>query len=468
MVGMAGDVRKLDGAAVEALGAGLRGQVIRPGNEEYDAARTVYNAMIDKRPALITRCADAGDVITALKFSREQDLDVAIRGGGHSGGGLGLVDGGLTIDLSPMRWVRVDPDAGTAQVGGGSQLGDLDHAAHAFGLATPAGIMSTTGVGGLTLGGGHGYLTRRHGLSIDNLLGVDVVLADGSFVKASDSENQDLFWAVRGGGGNFGVVTSFTFRLHPVGTVVVGVTLWPIEQTPEVLRWYREFLPQAQEDLYGFFAVLVVPPGPPFPEEIHLKKMCGVVWCYAGDPDEQDAAFAPVQGAGTPAFHFAAPMPYPALQSMFDGLIPAGLQWYWRGDFFDEITDGAIEAHLEYGSSNPTALSTMHLYPIDGAAHRVGKQETAWSYRDAVWSGVIGGIDPDPANAETIKQWCLGYWEALHPYSMGGAYVNFMMDEGQERVQATYRGNYERLAQVKKTYDPKNFFHVNQNIKPAG
>jgi hypothetical protein len=286
-------------------------------------------------------------------------------------------------------------------------------------------------------------------------------------MKASDSENEDLFWAVRGGGGNFGVVTSFTFRLHPVGTVVVGVTLWPIDQTPEVLRWYREFLPQAQEDLYGFFAVLVVPPGPPFPEEIHLKKMCGVVWCYTGDPDEQDGVFASVQGAGAPAFRFTAPMPYPALQSMFDGLIPAGLQWYWRGDFFDEITDGAIEAHLEYGSSNPTALSTMHLYPIDGAAHRVGSHETAWSYRDAVWSGVIGGIDPDPANAETIKQWCIGYWEALHPFSMGGAYVNFMMDEGQERVQATYRGNYERLAKIKKKYDPTNFFHVNQNIEPA-
>lgn len=460
-------VRHLDGAALEALRASFRGQVLGPGDENYDRARAIYNAMIDKRPALIARCVDAGDVITGLQFGREQGLDIAVQGGGHSGPGLGLVDDGLTIDLSPIRWVRVDPEARTAQVGGGSQLGDLDHAAHAFGLATPAGIMSTTGVGGLTLGGGHGHLTRKYGLTIDNLLGADVVLPDGRFVKANDSENEDLFWAVRGGGGNFGVVTSFTFRLHPVHTVVVGITLWPIDQTPDVLRWYRDFLPQAPEDLNGFFAVLTVPPGPPFPEDIHLKKVCGVVWCYLGDPDQQDQAFAPAQQVGKPAFHFTAPMPYPMLQSMFDALIPAGLQWYWRGDFFNKITDGAIDAHLEYGSSMPTMLSTMHLYPIDGAAHRVGKQDTAWSYRDAVWSGVIGGIDPDPANSEAIKQWCVGYWEALHPHSMGGAYVNFMMDEGQERVQATYRENYERLAQIKNKYDPDNCLHANQNIKPA-
>jgi FAD/FMN-containing dehydrogenase len=460
--------RQLDAAAVEGLGAALRGDVIGPADTGYDTARTIYNAMIDKHPALIARCRDAADVITALTFGREQGLDVAIQCGGHSGPGLGLVEDGLTIDLSPMRWVRVDPEARTAQVGGGSQLGDLDHAAHAFGLATPAGIMSTTGVGGLTLGGGHGHLTRKYGLTIDSLLGADVVLPDGNFVKANEAENEDLFWALRGGGGNFGVVTSFTFRLHPVHTVGVGITLWPIEQTPDVLRWYREFLPQAPEDLNGFFAVLVVPPGPPFPEEIHLKKMCGVVWCYLGDPEKQDQAFAPVQQVGTPAFHFTTPMPYPMLQSMFDALIPAGLQWYWRGAFFDEISDGAIEAHLEYGMSNPTMLSTMHLYPVDGAPHRVGKEETAWSYRDAVWSGVIGGIDPDPANADAIRQWCVGYWDALQPHSMGGAYVNFMMDEGQERVQATYRDNYERLAKVKAKYDPGNFLHANQNIWPAG
>jgi FAD/FMN-containing dehydrogenase len=365
-----------------------------------------------------------------------------------------------------MRWVRVDPDARIAEVGSGSQLGDLDHASHAFGLATPSGIMSTTGIGGLTLGGGHGHLTRKYGLTIDNLLGADVVLADGRFVRASESENQDLFWALRGGGGNFGVVTSFTFRLHPVHTTVAGITLWPIEQIAEVLRWYRQFLPEASEDLNGFFALLPVPPMPPFPEEIHLRKMCGVAWCYLGETEKQDRVFAPVQQVGTPAFHFTAPMPYPMLQSMFDPLLPAGLQWYQRGDFFDEITDGAIEAHVEFARINPTTLSTMQLYPVDGAAHRLGNEDTAWSYRDALWSGVIDGTDPDPANAEAIKQWCVAYWEALHPHSMGGAYVNFMMEEGHERVRAAYRGNYGRLAQIKRKYDPGNFFHVNQTIRP--
>jgi FAD/FMN-containing dehydrogenase len=450
-----------------ALGNVLRGEVIAHGDPGYDDARTVYNAMIDTRPALIARCADVADVIAAVGFGREEGLEIAVRGGGHNGGGLGLVEGGLVIDLSPMRGVRIEPDARTAQVAGGARIGDLDHAAHAFGLATPAGVMSTTGVGGLTLGGGHGYLTRKHGLAIDNLLEADVVLADGSLVRASESENPDLFWALRGGGGNFGVATSFTFRLHPVHTVGVGITVWPLEHTPEVLRWYRAFMPAAGRDVYGFFAVLAVPPGPPFPEELHGQRMCGVVWCHLGPPDDLERAFAFVREPAPPAFHFAAPMPYPALQGMFDELIPTGLQWYWRGDFFDRITDEAIEVHLEHGASIPTPLSTMHLYPVDGAAHAVAAGDTAWAYRDAVWSGVIAGIDPDPANADAIRDWSVGYWEALHPHSMGGAYVNFMMDEGRDRVRATYRGNYDRLTAVKAVYDPDNLFHVNQNIPPA-
>jgi FAD/FMN-containing dehydrogenase len=335
-------------------------------------------------------------------------------------------------------------------------------------LATPAGIMSTTGVGGLTLGGGHGYLTRKYGLTVDNLLAADVVLADGSFVTANATEHPDLFWALRGGGGNFGVVTSFTYRLRPVHTVGVAITVWPIDRTREVLAWYRDYLPHAPEEVYGFFAVLVAPPGPPFPQEIQLQKMCGIVWCYTGDLTHLEDEFRFVQEPGRPAFHFTTPMPYPALQSMFDELIPTGLQWYWRGDFFDRITDEALDVHLKYGENIPTALSTMHLYPVDGAAHRVGADDTAWSYRDAVWSGVIGGIDPDPANAETIKQWCINYWQELHPYSMGGSYVNFLgTDEGSDRVQTTYRDHYQRLAQIKATYDPDNVFHINQNIRPA-
>ncbi|GHA96956.1 FAD-binding oxidoreductase [Streptomyces chryseus] len=458
----------MDGRTLEAMRTALRGPVIGPQDPEYDESRTIYNAMIDRRPAAVVRCADAADVMAAVDFLRDNGCEVAVRGGGHSGPGLALTEDGVTIDLSPMRWAHVDPAARTARVGGGSQLGDLDHAAHGFGLATPAGIMSTTGVGGLTLGGGHGHLTRKYGLTADNLLAADVVLADGSFVTASETENPDLFWALRGGGGNFGIVTSFSFRLHPVSTVGAGITVWPVDSTREVLRWYREFLPQAPEDLNGFFASLTVPPGPPFPEEIHGQKMCGVVWCWTGDLDRLDEALAVVGEPGPPAFHFAAPMPYPALQTMFDELIPAGLQWYWRGHFFDRITDDAVDVHAKYAENLPTDLSTMHLYPVDGAAGRVGPDATAWAYRDAVWSGIIGGIDPDPDKAEMLKQWCVDYWEELRPQSMGGGYVNFMgSGERQDRVRAAYRDHYDKLADIKRTYDPHNFFHVNQNIEPA-
>ncbi|AVZ71532.1 oxidoreductase [Streptomyces lunaelactis] len=458
----------MDDTTLEAMRTALRGPVIGPKDLEYPQARTIYNAMIDRRPAAVVRCTDAADVMAAVDFIRDRGLELAVRGGGHSGPGLCLVDDGVTIDLSPMRWARVDPGAETARVGGGTLLGDLDHAAHGFGLATPAGIMSTTGVGGLTLGGGHGHLTRKYGLTVDNLLSADVVLADGSSVTASESENPDLFWALRGGGGNFGIVTSFRFRLHPVHTVGVAITVWPVDRTPEVLHWYREFLPQAPDDLNGFYALLVVPPGPPFPEEIHGQKMCGVVWCWTGDPDRLEEILTPVNEPGPPAFHFTTPMPYPALQTMFDELIPTGLQWYWRGGFFDRITDEAIDVHLKYGENIPTDLSTMHLYPVDGAAGRVGRDDTAWSYRDAVWSGVIAGIDPDPANAETVRQWATDYEEALRPYSMGGSYVNFIgAGEGQERVRATYRDHYDRLAGIKRTYDPDNLFRANQNIEAA-
>ncbi|WP_432100501.1 FAD-binding oxidoreductase [Streptomyces sp. WAC 04229] len=458
----------MQSATLEAMQTALRGPVIGPKDAEYAQARKVYNAMIDRHPAAIVPCSDAADVMSALTFVRDAGLEVAVRGGGHSGPGLCLVDGGVTIDLSPMRGVRVDPVARTAQVGGGSRLSDLDHATHAFGLATPTGIISMTGVGGLTLGGGHGYLTRKYGLTVDNLLAADVVLADGSFVTASETEHPDLFWALRGGGGNFGIVTSFTYRLHPVDTVGGAITVWPVDRTREVLAWYRDFLPQAPEDVYGFFSLFVIPPGPPFPEEIHGRKMCGVVWCYTGDPSRFEETLTVVREPGPPAFHFAAPMPYPALQGMLDDVIPSGYQWYWRGDFFDRIPDAAMDVHLKYGENLPTPLSLMHLYPVDGAAHRVGPDDTAWSYRDAVWSGVLAGVDPDPANAEAIRRWCVDYWEELHPYSMGGSYVNFMgTGEGQERVRATYRDHYDRLAQVKRTYDPDNVLHANQNIRPA-
>ena len=453
---------------VEELKNRLRGEIIQPGDEGYDDARKVYNAMIDRRPALIARCADAADVIAAVNFGRENDMLTAIRGGGHNGGGLGICDDGLVIDLSEIKYTRVNPEARTVRVGGGCTWADVDHATHAFGLATPTGIISTTGVGGLTLGGGIGHLTRKCGLTIDNLLAADLVLADGSFVTASADENEDLYWAIRGGGGNFGVVTSFLFRSHPISTVYAGPMLWDLEQATEVMQWYREFSPSAPEDVNGFFAFLTVPPGPPFPEHLHNRKMCGVVWCFTGPLDQAEEVFKPIRSFGPPALDLVGPMPYPMLQSMFDGLYPPGHQWYWRADFVNELSDEAIALHVKYGSEMPTMQSSMHMYPINGAAHRVGNDETAWAYRDANWAEVIVGVDPDPANNDRIISWTKDYWDALHPYSAGGAYVNFMMDEGQERVQATYGDNYERLVAIKNKYDPTNLFRVNQNIRPKG
>ena len=450
------------------LKASVRGELIQPGDASYDAARKVYNGMIDRHPALIVRCTDVADVIASVNFAREHGLLVSVRGGGHNAGGLGVCDDGLVIDLSLIHYTHVDPAARTVRVGGGCTWGDVDHATHAFSLAVPSGIISTTGVGGLTLGGGLGYLTRKYGLAIDNLLAADVVLADGRLVTANESRNADLFWALRGGGGNFGVVTSFLFKAHPIHTIYGGPMLWDMEQAPQVMRWYREFITQASDDLNGFFAFLIVPPGPPFPEHLHNKNMCGMVWCYTGPMELAEATFKPIREKFPPALDFVGPIPHPALQSMFDPLYAPGLQWYWKADFVNELSDEAIDLYIQHGSRLPTMQSTMHLYPVNGAAHRVGMHDTAWSYRESTWAEVIVGVDPDPANKDLIVNWARQYWEDVHPYSAGGAYVNFMMEEeGQERVKASYRDNYERLAAIKGTYDPTNFFRVNQNIKPA-
>ncbi len=452
---------------VEPLASAMRGTVIGADDARYDSWRAVYNGMIEKRPALIARCVDVADVISAINFARSHELAVAIRGGSHNGAGLGTVDDGLVIDLSSMRGVRVSPTERTVQVEGGAKFGDLDHATHAFGMAVPGGIISTTGVGGLTLGGGLGHLTRGFGLTIDNLLAVDMVLADGSFVTASADQNADLFWAVRGGGGNFGVVTNFTFRLHPVSTVIAGPTLWKMDEAADVMKFYREFIPSAPRELSGFFAFLTVPPGPPFPEALHLKKMCGIVWTYTGTAKDADRLLKPVRAFKPMALDGISPLPLPAWQSAFDALYPAGHQQYWKTDFVNELSDKAIDQHVRHGSQLPTMQSTMHLYPIDGAAADVSNNDTAWANRGAKWAEVILAVDPDPARAGVVKKWATDYWEAVHPFATGGAYVNFMMDEGQERVQATYGNNYRRLASIKKKYDPTNFFHVNQNIRPA-
>ena len=453
-------------AAREEL-ADFRGRLIGPDDADYEEARRVYNAMIDKRPALIARCADPDDVAATIRFARDRELLLAVRGGGHNGAGLGTCDHGVVIDLSPLKEIQVDPHARTVRVGGGCTWGEVDRATSEHGLATPSGIISTTGVGGLTLGGGLGHLTRKCGLTIDNLLEAELVLASGERVRASADENPDLFWAIRGGGGNFGVATSFLCRLHEVATVVGGPIFWPAELGGEPLSVYREFLPTAPRDLNGFFAFHTVPPAPPFPEDIHLRKVCGVVWCYTGNEEDAAKAMAPLlESLPEPLLHAVGPIPYPMLQSLFDELYPPGDQWYWRADFVSEIPDEALELHARFGADMPTLKSTMHMYPVDGAAHDVGPSDTAWSYRDAVWGSVFAGVDPDPANAAAIRRWSIDYSEALHPYSAGGAYVNMMMEEGQERVRASYRDNYHRLARVKATYDPDNVFRVNQNIQP--
>lgn len=461
---MAISIKTLNATVIEDFSAQIRGEVIQKQDANYSETRKVYNAMINKYPGLIVKCVDVADVIHCVNFGRNNDLLIAVRGGGHNAGGLGICDDGLVIDLSGIKFVRVDTSSNTVRVGGGNVWGEVDHATHPFGLAVPAGIISSTGVGGLTLGGGVGYLSRKYGLTIDNLLEADMVLADGSVVTTNANSYPDLFWAIRGGGGNFGIVTSFKFQAHPVKTVFGGPTLWPIEQTEEIMEWYHSFIHNAAEDINGFIATMVIP-GPPFPETLHKKKFCGIVWCYVGDINKAEEVFKPIL-AKNPIFQHVGEMPYPSIQTLFDGLMPPGLQWYWKADFFTELGPELRAQHKIFGSKIPTLLSQMHLYPISGAASRVGKEDTPWAYRDANYAGVIVGVDPDPANAENLTQWCKDYWDALHPYAAGGAYLNFIMDEGQERIKASYKHNYTRLANIKKQYDPSNIFRVNQNILP--
>lgn len=449
---------------IEQLEPHLRGHIVLPDQNNYDESRKVYNGSIDKRPGAIVYCVDVADVIASVNFARENNILLAVRGGGHNGGGLGICDEGMVIDLSGLKSVRVNTADNTVRVGGGNVWGEVDHATHPFGLAVPAGIISTTGVGGLTLGGGVGHLSRKYGLTIDNVLEADMVLADGSFVTVNSEQNQDLYWAIRGGGGNFGIVTSFKFQAHPVKTVIGGPTLWPIEKTEEILEWYHDFIHSTDEALNGFAATMVIP-GPPFPEFLHMNPYCGIVWCYCGDPAKFEELFKPVLDMN-PIFEHVGEMPYPSVQTLFDGLMPPGMQWYWRADFFTELNAESRRLHREYGSTIPTPLSQMHLYPISGAAAKPGLTDTPWAYRDAKYAGVFVGVDPDPAKFDVLSSWAKAYQEALHPYSSGGAYTNFMMNEGQERVMASYRQNYDRLKQIKQKYDPENLFRVNQNIDP--
>jgi FAD/FMN-containing dehydrogenase len=455
--------------AISGFQQTLRGRLIRSSDSDYDAARALYNGMIDKRPRLIARCVDVADVIAAVNFAREQELLLAIRGGGHNGPGLGSCNDGLVIDLSTMRSVRVDPGARTVRVDAGCTSGDVDHATHPFGLAVPFGIVSSTGVAGLTLGGGTGYLTRKYGLTIDNLLEADVVLANGEVVTANRSQHPDLFWGLRGGGGNFGVVTSFLFQAHPVSTVYAGPIFWLATDAKAVMRAYREFLPAAPEELGVFVGLKTVPPMDPFPKDYWGRRACAVIGSYNGTAADGQRVLAPLLNVvPPPIFNWMSAMPFPAMQSLFDPFFPKGLQWYWKGDFVKSLPDAAIDTYIEQAGQAPTALSLTHLYPIDGAVHRVAKDATAWSARDATWSMVIAGIDANPSGAEALKRWGRTFWDAVHPFNLEGGYINFMMDdEAEGRLSATYGANYQRLASVKARYDPQNLFRVNQNIQPA-
>ncbi len=452
-----------------ALQQALRGRLIRAGDSDYDSARALYNGMIDKRPKLIARCADVADVITAVNYAREHGVLLAIRGGGHNGPGFGSCDGGLVLDLSGLKSVRVDPKSQTVRVDAGCTSGDVDHATHAFGLAVPFGIVSSTGVAGLTLGGGTGYLTRKRGLTIDSLLEADLVLADGSFVTASAEQHPDLFWAIRGGGGNFGVVTSFLFKAYPVSTVYAGPIFWEATSAKAVMGAFREFLRQAPEDLGTFVGLKTVPSMDPFPKEYWGRRACAVISSYNGPADEGEEVMSRLlKDVPPPIFNWMGAMPFPAMNGLFDPFFPKGMQWYWKGDFVKALSDEAIDTHIAEAAKAPSEWCLMHLYPINGAVHRVSKDATAWSVRDATFSMVVAGIDSSPERADALKEWGRAYWKAVHPFNMDGGYVNFMMDdEAAGRVQASYGANYGRLSAIKAKYDPKNLFRVNQNIEPA-
>jgi len=457
---------KLTDEQVTSLASNIRGATIEPNDDQYETARHVYNGMIDRRPRAIVRAADATDVITAVNFAREQGIYPSIRGGGHNVVGFATNDDGLVIDLAAMKNVFIDVKNKTARVMGGATWGDFDHAAHPFGLAAPGGIISTTGVSGLTMGGGVGYLTRQYGLSSDNVISANVVTADGKAVTASENENPDLFWAIRGGGGNFGVVTSWEFKLHPVGMVYGGPIFFPVDKGPEILAFFRDYIESAPPEMSGFFGYHIAPPAPFVPEHLHGVAACALVMCYTGPVEKGEEAMQAVRAAGPVALDLCGPIPFPALNSMFDALLPAGLQHYWKADFDREISDEAIAVHNEYGPQVPNFLSLMHIYPVNGAVQDKGNGDTAYSYRDAKFVHNIVGIDTDLANMPARTAWVRNYWEALHPFSAGGNYVNFLMDEGQDRIKASFRDNYPRLAEVKRTWDPDNLFRQNQNIKP--
>ncbi len=444
----------------------VRGEVITADDTEYEVARAVHNGMIDKRPIVVVRAANAGDVMTVVNFARDNGHLLSVRGGGHSGPGFGTNDGGVVLDLSRMRSVRVDPKGKTARAEGGTTWGDFNAATGAFGLATTGGIISTTGIGGLTLGGGIGYLTRGHGLSLDNLVSADVVTADGQMLVASETENPDLFWAIRGGGGNFGICTSLEYKLQPVQQVYWGPMFYEVSEASNVLRFFRDYIADAPEEMGVFPAFQIAPPLPFIPENRHGDMFMAMVACWSGDIGQGERQFKAFHDVAEVKAEMVGPVPYPAINAAFDGLFPPGIRQYWKGNFVKELTDDAIAAHVQHGPHAPSVSSTMHLYPINGSCHRVAPDATAFGHRDANFSMVILAASEDPAHDAVSTQWVRDYSDAVAPHSEVGGYVNFMDDDDEARVRANYGVNYDRLVQIKRQFDPGNLFRCNQNIAP--
>jgi FAD/FMN-containing dehydrogenase len=444
--------------AIQALEPRLRGEVLRPTDDRYDAARAIWNGMIDRHPALIVRCAGAADVVAGVAFAREHDLLLSVRGGGHNVAGNAVADRGLMLDLSPMKGIRVDPTRRTARAEPGLTWGEFDRETHAFGLATTGGVVSTTGIAGLTLGGGIGWLLRKHGMVVDNLLSADVVTADGRLLTASADEHADLFWAIRGGGGNFGVVTSFEYRLHPLTTVVGGMLIHPRERAGDMLRFYRDFVPTMPDELALYAGVLTAPDGTP---------VSALVPCYSGPAEGAEAALRPLRAFGPPVADLVQPMPYPAMQSLLDAAVPAGLHYYWKSSYLTELTDPAIEILVEHSNRAASPQSFVLLEYYGGAASRVGERETAFPHRAPMFGLVINAAWPGPADTDANIGWARATWAAVQPFVSDRVYSNVLMADDADRLRTAYGANYERLAEVKKKYDPANLLRLNQNIGPA-
>ena len=453
---------------IESFRAQLRGELLTPASPGYDEARTIWNAMIDRKPALISRCAGVADVMNSVNFARDNDLLLAVHGGGHNIGGKAVCDGGLMIDLSGMKSVRVDPEARRAHVEPGATLGDFDHEAQAFGLATPTGINSTTGVAGLTLGGGFGWLSRKYGLTADNLVSAEIITADGKRLVTSETEHSDLFWAIRGGGGNFGIVTNFEFQLHPVGPeVLAGLVVFPIEDAESTLRKYRSFAKSVSDDLTVWVVLRKAPPLPFLPEDVHGREVIVVAFLYAGDLEEGTQLIEPLRNFRDAYGEYFGPMPFTAWQQIFDPLLTPGARNYWKSHNFSELRDATIDVIVEYAHRLPSPHCEIFIAQMGGQTSRLTEDATAYTERDTRFIMNVHGRWETPEEDDRCIAWARDLFEASAPHATGGAYVNFMTDDEGDRVAAVYGSNLDRLAQIKRRYDPGNLFRVNQNIKPG-